>query len=86
MFSSQSQEVLATLKKPNSVKEWNELMASMLYHNSQQEVDKIKGSEKQLSSDLVALMKLRNRRIRRKQPIGPLKNWPTANAELYLKC
>ena len=61
-------------------------MASMLYHNSQQEIDKINGSEKQLSSDLIALMKLRNRRIRRKQPIGPLKNWPTANAELYLKC
>ena len=64
MFSSQSQEILATLRKPNSVKEWNELMASMLYHSSHQ-VEEKRG-EKQLTGDLIALMKLRTRRIRRK--------------------
>ena len=33
LFASREQEVLATMRKPNSVKEWNELISTMMCHN-----------------------------------------------------
>ena len=82
--------LFTALKKPNSVKEWNELIASMLYHNHQQSLENKnpqlqEKSEKALTNDLTALVKLRNRRIRQ-QGGGSLRCWPTANADLFLKC
>lgn len=49
----------------------------------QHRIDQMK--RQQNLTDLTALLRLRNRRIR-PQAGGPLRSWATANAELLLKC
>ena len=64
-------------------------MVSMLHQQSgidnQHSRESYEKSEQALTADLTTLLKLRNRRMR-PQGGGPLKNWPTANVDQYLKC
>lgn len=64
-------------------------MVSMLHQqaglDNQQNLQMRKKSEQALTTDLTALLKLRNRRMR-PQGGSSLKNWPTANVDLHLKC
>ena len=99
LFAGHEQEVLATMRKPNSVKEWNELIATMMCHNDlgviteQGSKGKRRTNKKaedalkreQNLSDLTTLLRLRNRRIRPQAP-GAFRHWATVNAELLLRC
>ena len=75
---------LTALKKPNSIKEWNDLISQMLTLNHSDQTTSTHPTNE--IQDLTTFLKLRNRRIRLQGHGQILKNWTTANAELYLRC